>query len=44
MNHHQLAAPGGGPDLPLWGQALFLLVFAAVAVSVITALLRARRR
>ncbi|MEU6383292.1 hypothetical protein ABZ847_06955 [Streptomyces bauhiniae] len=44
MDHNQIAAPGGGPDLPGWGQVLFLIVFAAVAVFVITGLLRTRKR
>lgn len=44
MNLTFLAAPGGGPDLPGWGQVLFILVFAAVAVFVVTGLIRTRRR
>ncbi len=39
-----LAAPGGGPDLPVWGQVAFVIVAAIVGVFIVTGLLRKRRR
>ncbi|WP_276327064.1 hypothetical protein [Streptomyces viridochromogenes] len=39
-----LAAPGGGPGLPVWGQVAFVVVAVLVGVFVVTGLLRKRRR
>lgn len=30
-----LAAPGGGPDLPVWGQIAFAAVAAAIGVVIV---------
>lgn len=40
----RLAAPGGGPDLPVWGQVLLVIVFGIVAVCVVVKLVSAKRR
>lgn len=40
----RLAAPGGGPDLPVWGQVLLVIVFGVVAVCVVVKLITAKRR
>ncbi|MER6746840.1 hypothetical protein ACFW6C_30410 [Streptomyces fungicidicus] len=39
-----IAAPGGGPELPVWGQVAFIVVAVFVGIFVVTGLLRNRRR
>jgi hypothetical protein len=44
MARERLAAPGGGSDLPPWGQVLFVIVFGIVAIFVVAHLVKARKR
>ncbi|MFC9057137.1 hypothetical protein ACFTXB_03650 [Streptomyces sp. NPDC057074] len=39
-----IAAPGGGPDLPVWGQVAFIIVAVLVGILVVAGLLRNRRK
>ncbi|MEU5510320.1 hypothetical protein [Streptomyces fungicidicus] len=39
-----IEAPGGGPELPVWGQVAFIVVAVFVGIFVVTGLLRNRRR
>ncbi|MFK4070620.1 hypothetical protein [Streptomyces sp. NPDC029674] len=38
-----IAAPGGGPDWPVWGQVMFLVVWAIAGVFIVGGLIRRRR-
>lgn len=40
----RLAAPGGGPDLPVGGQVLLVIVFGVVALCVVVKLIGAKKR
>ncbi|MEU7645808.1 hypothetical protein [Streptomyces huasconensis] len=44
MNSQFLAAPGGGPDWPVWGQILFVTIWLVLAVFIVGGLVRRRRR
>ncbi|MBM4826497.1 MULTISPECIES: hypothetical protein [Streptomyces] len=43
MNLDRLAAPGGGPTWPVWGQVLFGAVIAAIGLFVLAMLVKSRK-
>ncbi|WP_267883368.1 MULTISPECIES: hypothetical protein [unclassified Streptomyces] len=44
MRHALMAAPGGGPDLLVWGQVLFVVVAILIGVFVVRGLLGKRHK
>lgn len=44
MSFQFLAAVGGGPDWPVWGQIVVVAVWLVLAVFIVGGLVRRRRR